>query len=495
MEKVLPVQLQEIIFSSTDRTTSRQITELEKAGKIKKIGPRIYTGKVNEEPANIIRRNIFTILGNQYKNAVLSHRSALEFKPTENGTLFLTHTYTKKIELPGITLRIVEGPGPIDGDNKFFGELYVSQQARALLENLQVSKKAGPDSKTLPIEKLEERLEKMKRVNGEDAINDLRDKARNISRELSMEKEFEKLNSMISSLLSTSTSKTLVSAAAQARAYGIPYDSDRLQLFEKLFIDLQQRIFKHRPDRNDSAQSFANFAFFESYFSNYIEGTKFEIDEAKEIIEYQQPIPARDEDSHDILGTYQLVSNREEMLIAPSSGEHLLEILQYRHKVLLSARPGKNPGTFKDKNNFAGQTAFVDHTLVRGTLMKAFEYYTVLQSPFAKALYMMFVISEVHPFLDGNGRLGRVMMNAALVNAGESKIIIPTVYREDYLLALRKLTRQSEPDTYINMMDRAHEFSANLYGENREEMQDYLTACNAFFEDNEGRVLKIAPRK
>lgn len=87
------------------------------------------------------------------------------------------------------------------------------------------------------------------------------------------------------------------------------------------------------------------------------------------------------------------------------------------------------------------------------------------------------------------------MMNATLVNAGESKIIIPTVYREDYLIALRKLTRQSEPDTYIRMMDRAHEFSANVYGDTREGMQAYLTACNAFFEDNEGRVLKITPRE
>ncbi|GAI76162.1 unnamed protein product, partial [marine sediment metagenome] len=28
---------------------------------------------------------------------------------------------------------------------------------------------------------------------------------------------------------------------------------------------------------------------------------------------------------------------------------------------------------------------------------------------------IMFVISEIHPFLDGNGRIARVMMNAELV--------------------------------------------------------------------------------
>jgi Fic family protein len=107
---------------------------------------------------------------------------------------------------------------------------------------------------------------------------------------------------------------------------------------------------------------------------------------------------------------------------------------------------------------------------------------------------MMFIISEIHPFLDGNGRLARVMMNAELVSVGESKIIIPTVYREDYILALRKLTRQSEPDTYIRMMERAHTFSENVYGDNRDELKDYLKSCNAFMEDTDGKILQIISR-
>jgi len=43
---------------------------------------------------------------------------------------------------------------------------------------------------------------------------------------------------------------------------------------------------------------------------------------------------------------------------------------------------------------------------------------------------MMFMISEVHPFNDGNGRIACVMMNAELVRADQSHIIIPTVFRE-----------------------------------------------------------------
>jgi hypothetical protein len=266
-----------------------------------------------------------------------------------------------------------------------------------------------------------------------------------------------------------------------------------MELFETLFRELQQIEFPYREEKNTTPTSFRNFAFFESYFSNYIEGTVFEIDEAKQIIQTNKPIPSRNDDSHDVLGTYQIVSNKKEMELTPSTPEEFLKIISFRHSILLSARTDKNPGLFKDKNNFAGSTAFVDFNLVSGTLVQSFDYYSALDHPFAKAAYIMFVMSEVHPFLDGNGRIARVMMNAELVKAGQSKIIIPTVFREDYMGALKKFTKQRKCDTYIKMLQRAHEFSANVYSENMNDMQVYLTSCNAFIEDSDV-ILKIKTR-
>ena len=106
---------------------------------------------------------------------------------------------------------------------------------------------------------------------------------------------------------------------------------------------------------------------------------------------------------------------------------------------------------------------------------------------------MMFILSEVHPFIDGNRRIARIMMNAELTSASQSKIIIPTVFRDDYLGTLRKLTRQGDCDSYIKMLQRAHEFSENIFGDNLNEMQEYLNQCNAFSEHTEAS-LKIIPR-
>ncbi|MXW94041.1 MAG: Fic family protein [Acidimicrobiaceae bacterium] len=45
----------------------------------------------------------------------------------------------------------------------------------------------------------------------------------------------------------------------------------------------------------------------------------------------------------------------------------------------------------------------------------------------------MVVVTEVHPFEDGNGRVARVMMNAELSAVGAASIVIPSVYRNEHV--------------------------------------------------------------
>jgi len=486
MEKILPIHLQEIYFSSSDKKESKLLSKLLKENKIRKIASKIYTSNLTDLPENIIKRNLFIILGRLYPKATLSHRTAFEFAPTKTGHIYLTYIYSKKISLPGITIHLIEGKSALPDDNLFVEGLHASQRERAFLENLQISRKSGDDSKTLSKEQIEDKLEQYIRINGEDAVNKLRDKAREISLELEMPEEFEHLNKMIGALLTSKPVNFLSSPLAIARAFGFPYDSSRLELFNMLYSSLMKEDFPSYKDLNTTEISFRNFAFYESYFSNYIEGTRFEVEEALSIIENNKPLPARNDDSHDVLGTFYLVSNRTEMNITPESPEDLIKILQYRHRIIMSARQNKFPGEFKDRNNYAGNTTFVDFNLVKGTLIKGFDYYDKLTMPFAKAIFIMFLISEVHPFLDGNGRIARIMMNAELVKSSESKIIIPNVFREDYLLVLRKLTRQSDPEPYIKAMKKLHKFSSGLYGEDWELMRNYLNNSNAFLDSSDG---------
>jgi len=67
----------------------------------------------------------------------------------------------------------------------------------------------------------------------------------------------------------------------------------------------------------------------------------------------------------------------------------------------------------------------------------------------------MFVVSEVHPFSDGNGRIARIMMNAELVAANQTRIVIPTVYRDNYLSALRAATNHATFEQLYAVLDFA----------------------------------------
>jgi len=479
----------EIIFSSSDKSISYQITKAEKERKIRKIAPRIYTTNLRDSEEYIIKRHFFDILKWRFPNAVISHRSASELRPTETGNFFLTSNYTKKLtDLKGITLNVMKGNPALESDVNL-GGIYASSEWRWVLENMQSSRKKGSESKTFHIEYIEDKLEKIIIREGETGINKFRDKAREIAMQLKFNDEFSKLNVIISALLNTHNARVLHSNFAKARAAGMPFDAKRVELFEILYDKLKDYYFSERPDKNTSEDSFRLFSFFEAYFSNYIEGTKFVVEDAKKIVDTGIAIPKRIKDSHDILGTFQIVSNSYEMSITPATPDDLIQILKRRHLTMMLGRAEEvNAGEFKVQNNRAGNTEFVDFTLVEGTLRQGFKYYAALNDPMAKAIFMMFMISEIHPFTDGNGRISRIMGNAELFKGGLSRIIVPTVYWEDYIMSLKKFTNRKEPDAFIRVMDKLQYFSNNIFGENFDELNNYLKTTNAYKEPSEGKL-------
>ena len=110
----------------------------------------------------------------------------------------------------------------------------------------------------------------------------------------------------------------------------------------------------------------------------------------------------------------------------------------------------------------------------------------------------MFLIAEVHPFADGNGRTARIMMNAELVAAGEERIVVPTVFRSHYLSALKALSQNGRAEPLIRMLDFAQKWTAAIDWRTVEETRRELDACNAFLDpavaDEEGKRLRMPER-
>lgn len=287
--------LHEIVFGSSDKAESKRVRQRVKIGELREIAPRVYTSNLTDNPEKIIHRNWFFILSHLYPDAVLSHRSAIEAKPV-NGHIFLTYSSTRNVNLPGLNVHLLRGEGPESGTMHFFENLHRSSEARAYLENMQSTRNVSDISKTLDRKTFESKLEAVIRTRGEKELNKIRDEAKSLSAALNMLKEFERLNTLISAMLSTHSSKILNSDVAKARSLGEPFDPSREALFNLLYDYLADKDFKNYKDQNKTNKSYNTFAFFESYFSNFIEGTEFTFNEAKEIISTDTPLPERDED-------------------------------------------------------------------------------------------------------------------------------------------------------------------------------------------------------
>lgn len=479
--------INEIIFGNAGARESTAISRDVRAGRLRHLAPKLYTANLVDPPESIIRRHLYRILGRYYPKAMVSHRSALEGGSFRDETVFLTYEYTKRVSLPGITIHLLQGPGPVEGDSPFMEGLFHASRARAVLENLQQTPARATSAKCWPREEIERYLDEIVRVQGEAELVRLSDHAWRIAPTLNLGAEYEALDALINGIL-VGRASALVPLPVRRLTADAHSDAHRPALFTTLFAALSKAVLPVRPMPTLTPEGLRNLAFFEAYFSN--EGAEFKVEEAADIVFRGRPMPRRPDYAQDILGTYQVASNRQEMVRVPASADEFIAILKARHALLLAGHPGSGPGRFKEQESRAGEAVCVAPELVVETLMKGFEPCQALDDPFARAIYMMFLVAEAHPYADGHGRMARLMMNAELRHSGRCPVIIPAVYQEEYQLALRALTHQDDAGPYIQMLDRAQEYTAQI------DFNDYDMACaqfresGAFLRAGEGQWLK-----
>jgi Fic/DOC family protein len=473
-------QSQPEVFLSTAES-SRAIGAAVKAGQARKVGPRLYTRNTDEPLHQVVRRNWQRIAAAYFPGAVVVDRSAFEAKPSEDGSLFLDagpdYTVRRTTRLPGLTLRPRRGQGAVPGDMPFMENLHFSGQARKFLDNLRRSRaRGGSIARTLSRAELEDELVRIAVRRGPEALNELRDNARETAPRLDAEREMELLDDLIGAVQGTRDT-ALETAAARAQRNGLGFDPRRLELFEALQGHLLQ---DSQPARLEQRDSLPALSFIESYFSNWIEGTEFLLGEAEEIV-FQGEVPGgRSEDAHDVLGTFELVNDLKLRQRVPRDAADLIALLRSHHALMLGARPSVGPGSFKERPNRAGGTTFVHPDLVEGTLIEGFRYLKPLPAGLARAVFMMFLVSEVHPFSDGNGRVARVLMNAELTAAGQQRIVIPLSYRDNYLQSLRALSRNGNPRALVRTLDVAQRYAAAIDWGDLDTAKQMLERTNAF---------------
>lgn len=467
-----------IIYAELNNAEIRTAQRRLKAGELKRIVPGVLSASPEKEWPAIVALHRIRLLAALFPGAVIGFRSAFKGGIPVDGVIHLTYSYNRVVELPGLKVILVKGHGPVAGDQPMSGrDIYFPSPARMLLENLAASR--GAIKKAMGRTAVEERLVSIFESRGPKALNRIRDEALTLAPLLRFDKEFQVLNELIGTILGTK-SALLSTAVGKALAAGTPFDADRLALFESLAAMLRVTPLAQKGSPTITEMALINFAFLESYFSNFIEGTEFDVSEARQIVLEGKIIDQRPKDSHDILGVFRQAINPGWANQSMAIGEAVLHQLRQRHADLMKERPEASPGDFKDRENFAGNTTFVSPKNVRGTLIEGSKLLPSVPPGMARALLAMFIVSEVHPFIDGNGRLARLVMNAELSVVNTSRIIVPTLFREEYLDCLRVLTRQGKPEPFIEAMQHIQQWSAAFDYIDLDQVINQMKACNAF---------------
>lgn len=478
------LEAQPEVFAS-DALTSAAVRRAVIAGRARRLARGLYTRNVDEPLEAVARRNWAAIAAHHAPGGVVVDRSAFEAKPSSDGSLFLDGgpnlPRSRTYDVAGLRIVLRPGPGPLESDMPHLNGLFYASRPRAWLENMAPSRARSGVSRTLSNAELERELNRLVAIRGWDALNDLRDQARELAPALGAEGAFRSFDDLVGALQGTRDAP-LATGEARAASRGDPYDARRIELFQAL---QQALLVEHLPARAEQSSSFPALSFIEAYFSNYIEGTEFELREAEEIV-FERAVPeGRVEDAHDVLGTFDLVNDPYRRTQVPNDADQLLGLLRSHHAAMLERRPQARPGQFKTRENQAGATTFVHPDLVQGTLREGFRYHVALPPGLARAIFMMFLVSEVHPFADGNGRVGRVLMNAELGSESLQRIVIPLVYRDNYLQGLRTLSRTGEPGPLIRVLDYAQRYASLVPWQTLPDAERVLAETDAFVTPDE----------
>ncbi len=484
----------ELVFTAA--ATRSSLSRRAKAGKAVRLAAGVYAVGATLPIAAVAKHHRMPIISHHWPGAVLCGRSAFAGGVPVDGWMFVAHPdpgRVRDLHLPGFSIAVEIGPAALPGDTPMPAGLALSGRARQLVENVHLQ--GRPPRSRAGTVAVEDRIDELARRGGAGAVQATLGELDVIAGSFDT-RAVELVRARLAAVVGTSSGR-VTSSRLRARLDGVPFDAHRIDLVAGLATLLRDRPPEPRPAMGGTTR-WEWLPFFEAYFSNFIEGTEFGVEEARRIAIHGEVPADRPADAHDVAATYRLAADPEDRGQRPGSGDDLLDLLTHRHAVLLAARPDKRPGQLKVRANFAGGYQFVEPELVEGTLRRGFDTISALTDPFARAVSMMALVTECHPFDDGNGRVARLTANAELTAADETRIVVPTVYRNNYLVALTAFSNGAgRGDALVSVLDFAQRWVTAVDWSGFDMAKGELDGCNAFVDpaiaDATGQKLRLPP--
>lgn len=102
-----------------------------------------------------------------------------------------------------------------------------------------------------------------------------------------------------------------------------------------------------------------------------------------------------------------------------------------------------------------------------------------LDDPMERGMFLKFLVSEIHPFLDGNGRLSRSVLNAVLISNGLERVVVPSVFTVDYLTAMSALSNSGNPVPFVKALRKAQQWVHHAPDTSLESLEAYMKETHA----------------
>jgi Fic family protein len=203
------------------------------------------------------------------------------------------------------------------------------------------------------------------------------------------------------------------------------------------YIDsLKESIDGHRPFSENLANSLHEKLVVEwTYNSNAIEGNTLTMSETKVVLE---GITVGGKSMVEHLET---INHREAILFIEeliSNKENLTEWnLKTIHALILKEIDNKNAGKYRTENVLISGAKHIPpkHFELNYLMQKILDEYQndwAKLHPIVRATLLHGEFVKIHPFVDGNGRTARLLLNFELMRSGYTPIIIKNDQRADY---------------------------------------------------------------
>lgn len=125
------------------------------------------------------------------------------------------------------------------------------------------------------------------------------------------------------------------------------------------------------------------------------------------------------------------------------------------HKIILSGIDDGNAGFYRSvRVRISGSQTILPNPLKVPDLMKEFSAWLLQKEDdmLLKAIEAHYRLVTIHPFIDGNGRTARLLLNSMLLESGYAPIIIRPIDRKRYLSALETYQTRENSEPYYKFM-------------------------------------------